>query len=253
MRRNLFLRTVLILSAPAGLAITTRAQAAPPDLNGVWGIYRGGRGADPKLAAPPAGPLALKPEYAKPYEARRAEEAEAARRGEQLANRSVQCLPYGMPAMMAVAVYPVEIIQTPKQVTIVAEAFSEVRRVYLDRPQEAAGDVAPGYYGRSVGHWDGDALMVDTVGIKTSVGGYRGMPHSDQMRISERFKLVAPDVLHDDITIGDPVVLEKPVVYTIAYKRLPNYEMVEFVCDNNREFVDEKGIVRMRVQGEKKP
>src|SRR5215469_7331081 len=123
MRRNLFLRTVLILSAPS-FAITALAQAAPPDLNGVWGIYRGGRGSDPKLAAPPSGPLVLKPEYAKPYEARRAEESEAARRGEQLANRSVQCLPYGMPTMMAVAVYPVEIIQTPKQVTIVAEAFS---------------------------------------------------------------------------------------------------------------------------------
>ncbi|HEY2842142.1 MAG TPA: hypothetical protein VGJ09_00770 [Bryobacteraceae bacterium] len=245
-------RTVLVLGWLAGIPIMG-AQPATPDLNGVWGIYRGGRGGDPKLAAPPPGPLVLKPEYAKPYEARRAAEAEATRRGEQLANRSVQCLPYGMPTMMAVAVYPVEIVQTAKQVTIVAEAFSEVRRVYLDRPQEPIGDVAPGYYGRSVGHWTGDTLMVDTVGIKTSVGGYRGMPHSDQMRISEQFKLVAPDVLHDQITIEDPVVLDKPVTYTIAYKRMPDYEMVEFVCDNNREYVDEKGIVRMRVQGDVKP
>src|SRR6185312_108611 len=119
-------------------------EAGHPDFTGVWGIYRGGRGADPKLAAPPASPLALKPEYAKPYEARRAVEAEAARRGEQLANRSVQCLPYGMPTMMSVAIYPVEIIQTPKQLTFIAEAFSEVRRVYLDRPQEDSADVAPG-------------------------------------------------------------------------------------------------------------
>jgi len=222
--------------------------AAQPDLNGVWGIYRAGRGGDPKLSAPAPGPLVLKPEYAKPYEARRAMEAEAARRGEQLANRSVQCLPYGMPTMMSVAIYPVEIVQTPKQITVIAEAFSEVRRIYLDRPQEKIEDVAPGYYGRSIGHWDGDSLAVDTVGIKTSVAGYRGMPHSEQMRISEQFKLVAPDVLHDQITIEDPVVLEKPFTYTLAYKRLPNYEMVEFVCDNNREYVDEKGVVRMKVQ-----
>jgi hypothetical protein len=150
--------------------------------------------------------------------------------------------------MMSVAVYPVEIVQTPRQVTIISEAFSEVRRVYLDRPQAPLDDVAPGYYGRSVGHWDGDTLVVDTIGIKTSVSGYRGMPHSEQMRISERFQLVAPDFLHDQITIDDPVVLEKPMTYTLAYQRVPNYEMVEFVCDNNREYVDEKGVVRMRVK-----
>ena len=44
-----------------------------------------------------------------------------------------------------------------------------------------------------------------------------------------------------------PGVLEKPVTYTLAYKRMPNYEMVEFVCDNNREYVDEKGVVRLQV------
>ncbi|HEY7391953.1 MAG TPA: hypothetical protein VH640_25780 [Bryobacteraceae bacterium] len=223
--------------------------AGSPDLTGVWGIYRGGRGADPKLAPPPASPLLLKPEYARPYEARRAAEAEAAKRGEQLANTSVLCVPYGVPTMMSVAVYPVEIIETAKQVTIIGEAFSEVRRVYLDRPQEKPEDVAPGYYGRSVGHWEGDTLVVDTVGIKPSVSGYRGMPHSDRMHITERFYLVATDVLHDQITIDDPVVLEKPITYAVAYKRMPaNYEMVEFVCDNNREYIDDKGVVRLKVQ-----
>jgi hypothetical protein len=222
--------------------------AKPPDLTGVWGIYRGGRGADPKLAAPPATPMVLKPEYAKPYAERRAAEAAAAQRGEQLANTSVLCVPYGVPTMMSVAVYPVEIVQTARQVTIISEAFSEVRRVYLDRQQEKIDDVAPGYYGRSVGHWDAGTLVVDTVGIKPSVSGYRGMPHSGQMRITERFHLAAEDVLHDQITIEDPVVLEKPFTYTVAYKRMPQtYEMVEFVCDNNREYVDENGVVRMKV------
>jgi hypothetical protein len=223
--------------------------SAQTDLTGVWGIYRGGRGADPKFAAPAASPLVLKPEYAKPYEARRALEADSAKRGEQLANPSVQCVPYGVPSMMAVAVYPVEFIQTAKQVTIIAEAFSEVRRIYLDRAQEKIGDVAPGYYGRSVGHWEGDTLVSDTIGIKSAVSVYRGIPHSDQIRITERFKLLAPDILHDQITIEDPVVLEKPVTYTVAYKRMqPDYEMVEFVCDNNREYVDDKGVVRMKVR-----
>ena len=183
-----------------------------------------------------------------PYEARRAAEAAASARGEQLATSGSQCVPCGVPTMMSVAIYPMEIIQSPKQVTIISEAFSEVRRVYLDRPQAKIEDVAPGYYGRSVGHWDGNLLVVDTVGIKSSASGYRGMPHSDQMRITERFKLVQPDYLQDQISIEDPVVLEKPVTYTLAYKRVPDYEMVEFVCDNNREYVDENGIVRMKVR-----
>jgi hypothetical protein len=227
-------------------ALAAAQSAKTPDLTGVWSPGLG-RGADPKLAPPPAGPLVLKPEYAKPYEARRALEAAANQRGEQLANSGAQCIPYGVPTMMAIAVYPVEFIQTPRQVTIISEAFSEVRRVYMDRPQEKLDDVAPGYYGRSAGRWDGDTLVVDTIGIKPTVAGYRGMPHSEQMHVTERIKLMSPDVLHDGITIEDPVVLEKPVTYTLAYKRVPNYEMVEFVCDNNREYIDEKGVVRLKV------
>lgn len=223
-------------------------SAKTPDLTGVWGPFKGGKGPNAKFAPPPAGQLLLKPEYAKPYEARRAKEAESNQRGEQLATAGSQCIPYGVPTMMSVAIYPVEIIQTSKQVTIISEAFSEVRRVYLDRPQAKLEDVAPGYYGRSVGRWEGDTLVVDTIGIKPAVNGYRGMPHSDQMRVTEHFHLVAPDILHDQITIDDPVVLEKPMVYTLAYTRMPGYEMVEFVCDNNREYIDEKGIVRLKVK-----
>ena len=158
------------------------------------------------------------------------------------------CVPYGVPTMMSVAVYPVEFIQTPKQITIISEAFSEVRRIYMDKPQAKIDEVPPGYYGRSVGRWDGDTLVVDTVGIKDTVQ-YQRIPHSDQMRITERIRLAAPNILHDQITIEDPVVLEKPITYTLAYSRMPDYEMVEFVCDNNREYVDANGVVRMRTRG----
>ena len=245
------MKTILLYSIAflqiAPIALQAQSSVNPPDLTGVWAPYRGGRGADPKFAAPAAGPLVLKAEYAKPYEEKRAREADANKRGEQLASGAVQCVPYGMPTMMSVASYPAEFVQTPKQITIVTEAFSEVRRVYMNVPQEKIEDVAPGFYGRSVGHWDGDTLVVDTVGIKPTIPGYRGMPHSDQMRISERIRMLTPDYLHDQITINDPVVLEKPVTYTLAFKRLPSYEMVEFVCENNREYVDEKGVVRLQV------
>jgi hypothetical protein len=243
-----FLRLVLFATLSAAFFSSfVYGQSNSPDFSGAWGPYRGGRGADAKLAPPPATPLAMKPEYAKAYEARRAAEAAANSRGEPLATASSACVPYGMPSMMSVAVYPIEIIQTPRQVTIIAEAFSEVRRVYIGKPQQKIDDVPPGYYGRSVGRWEGDTLVIDTVGIKESVQ-YQRMPHSDQMHISERMRLVAPDVLHDQITIEDPVVLEKPYTYTLAYRRMPDYEMVEFVCDNNREYVDDQGVVRLKVR-----
>jgi hypothetical protein len=236
----------LLPMAPA--MVLAQSAANSPDLTGVWGIYRGGPGADPKFRPPAPSPLVLKPEYDKPYQERRAKESEAAKRGEQLDNSSARCVPYGVPTMMSVAIYPIEIIQSPKQVTIISEAFSEVRRVYLDRPQWKIEDVPPGYYGRSVGHWEGDTLVVDTVGIKPTVSGYRGIPHSAQMHVTDRIRLLSPEILHDQITIEDPVVLEKPVVYTVAFKKMAaDYEMVEFVCDNNREYVDENGIVRLKL------
>jgi hypothetical protein len=246
--RMLIVTTAAALVASQGAGITTRAQStSPPNVAGTWVPMGSGRGVDPKFAPAPAGPIVLKPEYAKTYEARRAAEADATRRGEPPASAAVLCNPYGMPRMMAVASYPIEILPTPRQITIITEAFSEVRRVYLDQPQLPIDEVPPGYYGHSVGRWEGDTLVIDTIGIKDSVPGYNGMPHSSQMRIVERMRLVAPDILHDQITIEDPVVLEKPLIYTLGYRRLLNYKMVEFVCENNREYVDDQGRVRMRL------
>ena len=238
-----------LLVVGIALAISPHAQStARPMLTGTW-VPLGGRGADPKVAPPPAGPIVLKPEYAKAYQEARAADAVAAKRGEPVASAALNCVPYGMPRMMSVASYPIEILETAGQITIITEAFSEVRRVFMDQPQLPIDEVPPGFYGHSVGRWEGDTLVVDTVGIKESLGGYQNMPHSDRMRITERMRLIAPDVLHNQITINDPVVLEKPVVYTLAYRKMPGYKMVEFVCDNNREYLDANGVVRMRTRG----
>ena len=241
------MKTAMTCVALLLFAATANGQTAPPDLAGVWAPSNAISVADTALRPPPT-PLTLKPEYASPYEARRKVEAEAAARGEPIAGNAVACVPYGMPRMMSVALYPIEILPTPGQITIVTEAFSEVRRIYMNKPQLPIDDVPPGYYGHSVGRWEGDTLVVDTVGIKTSVPAYQNMPHSERMRITERIRLAAANLLHDQITIDDPIVLEKPVTYTLVYRKMPGYEMVEFVCDNNREFIDEKGGTHLRVR-----
>ena len=74
---NKIASVMIALGGAFSLAAQAQSQAKPPDLSGVWAVYRGERGGDPKLAPTEAGPLALKPEYAKPYAARRAIEAEA--------------------------------------------------------------------------------------------------------------------------------------------------------------------------------
>ncbi|MGH8259378.1 MAG: hypothetical protein ACREUG_06770, partial [Steroidobacteraceae bacterium] len=238
----------------ASWAAGSQAKAAPAawahqpvDLDGTWQRYGFfGRKVDRRYAAPPDGRLLLKPAYAKAYNARtKADEASDAQ-GKPIAGAGVDCLPYGMPQMMS-AIYPLEILQTPGQVTIIAEAFSEVRRIYLGEPQEKAGDAPPGYYGHAVGHWEGKTLVVDTIGIKDSVLGYEGMPHSDRMRIEERLWLVSPDILHDRITVTDPVTLEKPWTFTFAYQRMKGYHMQEYVCENNHEYLDDKGITHIRM------
>jgi hypothetical protein len=233
-----------------GVDETLLAQrAGAPDITGVWVPLGAGRGVDRAVAPPPPGPVVLKAPFAREFEARRQADAEATKRGEPPVSGAVLCSPYGMPRMMAVASYPVEFLQTPGQITIVTEAFSEVRRVFMDQPQLPIDEVPPGYYGHSVGRWENGVLVIDTVGIRTTVPGYQNIPHSDQMRIRERVRLVTADILHDEITIADPEVLEQPVVYTLAYRRMPGYEMVEFVCENNREYVDAQGKVRMRLGG----
>jgi hypothetical protein len=250
--RRHFASSIALLAAAWAFVLNTPTPAqspAAPSIAGAWEPFTGGRGGAAAGAPPPATPLVLKPEYAKRYDAQRAADAEATRRGEPPPSAAVVCMPYGMPRMMSVASYPVEILQTPGQLTIITEAFSEVRRVYLNQPQLPIDEIPPGYYGHSVGRWENDTLVVDTAGIKPSVPGYQNMPHSDRMRITERIRLASPDVLHDQITIDDPVVLEKPVTYTHAYRRLKDYKMVEFVCENNREYIDEQGRVRLRLGG----
>jgi hypothetical protein len=170
---------------------------------------------------------------------------EADAKGQPIATNAVACLPEGMPGMMT-ATFPMEILQSRGQITIIEEAYTQVRRILMDRPQQAIDDIEPGFYGHSVGRWEGDTLVVDTIGIKESVR-YQNVPHSKEMRIAERMRFVAPDVLWNEITITDPTAFEKPWTFTFAYQRMKDYTLLEYICEDNREFADDQGRQKIRV------
>lgn len=218
------------------------AQAEHPDFSGSWERYRGppSGGGPPPESDPP-----LRAAFRADWQARRDAARAAEARGEPIATGYVHCLPDGMPSMMS-GPFPLEILQGRQQMNIAQEAYSQVRRIYFDKPQAALEDIELGFYGRSVGTWDGDTLVIDTIGLKDYVR-FRDVPHTPNMRIVERMRLVAPDILWDEITIEDPEVLEKPWTTTFAYKRMPGYEIIEYVCEDNREYADESGVTRLRL------
>jgi hypothetical protein len=120
-----------------------------------------------------------------------------------------------------------------EQVTIVQEAYNQVRRIYLDEEPPAPEDAEPRFAGNSGAHWEGDTLVVETTGVKDYVG-YRNVPHSMEMRIVERISLLPDrDYMQNEITVFDPDYLTEPWSWTWMYKRWAGYRMQEYVCEEN--------------------
>ena len=239
------------LALGALLALVGAGAAAPAvarsDLTGTWERYPapGEKAADPRYApsAIPAPPL--KPEYQGPWDIQQKKLAARIEEGQPAGDNYVHCIPDGMPAMM-MGMFPMEIIQRPEQINITQEAFNQTRRIYMNQPLPAWDAIDPSFFGRSVGHWDGDTLVVETTGVKDYVT-FRWAPHSESMKITERISLLAPDYLKDEITVQDDH-LRAPWVWSWTFHRLKDYKIQEYVCENNREYVDEKGNTRLRLE-----
>lgn len=243
------------------------AMAKLPDFNGVWEVGLGGGGGGRAAAAPVAGrgvadgagrapaagaaPAAgrgrggagrgagpsLTPEYAAKAKAQPPSNADA-----QTAN----CLPPGLPAIMNQP-YPIEFIVTPGKLTLVIEAYTQVRHIYTDgRPMPTDPD--PNFYGYSVGHWDGDTLVVESAGFAQVPRGLN-FPYSNKMRVQERFHLSDPDTMTIETTITDPEALTTPYsMGSRTLKRHRSWTIAEYICEeNNRNFVDAEGKAGVRL------
>ena len=150
------------------------------------------------------------------------------------------CLPHGMPQMMTAATYPIEIFQSAKDIAFVHELQRNYRIIHLDRGHLAADDITPNYMGDSVGHWEGDTLVVDTIGLsKKTTFDMLGAPHTDQLHTVERYRLLNPNQFEILITIDDPGTFSHPWTERVTYKRVkPGDEVMEYIClDGNRNAV----------------
>jgi hypothetical protein len=244
-----------------GSSRSSASVAGQPDFSGIWERYTPPRDPNASLsrATPGVGgglgptfggsPPPLRPELVAAYEADLRMRQDAERRGEPIPSASAQCIPEGMPGMM-IALFPMEVLQTRGQLTIVQEAFSQIRRIYIGEDPPAIEDAEPTFFGHSGAKWEGDTLVVETVGIKENVR-YRNAPHSAAMRIVERMRMLAADRFENEITIVDPEYLTEPWSWTWTYQRKPGYKMYEYVCEDNREFADpDTGAQRMRFRNE---
>jgi hypothetical protein len=148
------------------------------------------------------------------------------------------CMPSGVPAFMLAAVEPIHILQTPKQVTMIFSGDAQVRRIYLDVPHSSKP--APSWHGESVGHYEGDTLVVDTVGLndKTFIDNYR-TPHIDKLHVVERFKLIDDGkTLEVAFRVEDPDTFYRPWSAMGRLRRVAMPMHEEACAENNQNLFD---------------
>jgi len=266
-------RPVLAVGIVAGLSLAAAAlapavaadEAAIPNFaaNSNVGWVASGKGFGVDFVAPASGPGPVTNDPAYPYYTN----AEAARLGkrptyrvadltnpilkpwavEQMkrANDEVlagkipftadsRCYPAGVPSWLLFPANQVRFIQTPKEVVMIWQQDTQIRRVYLDVPHSENPQLS--WYGESVGHYEnGDTLVVDTVGQndKTFVDNYR-TPHSTQLHVIERFKLIdGGRTIEVNIHVEDPGAYNTPWNAIQRFRRTEDSPMPEMVCAEN--------------------
>ena len=157
------------------------------------------------------------------------------------------CLPSGAPRVMF-APFPIEILETRGQVTIIQESMSQTRRIFTDGRSHPA-DLEPTWNGHSIGKWEGDTLVVDTVGVRDdTVLDSRNVPHSDAMHLIERIRRTAPDTLEYTYTVDDPKAFSQPFSGKKTYRYRPDWQVLDWICENNRESINEAGETVQRLK-----
>lgn len=234
---------LLAMGASQMRAATATVPTGPGSLSGIWvnADYKGtGQYSERQRAIHTADgkPPPLLPGPAKLLEQRFKDADE----GKIFANTLADCLPGGVPEMDFGAAYPVQILETPGQVTMLYEEQNHFRIIRLNAKHQVDPD--PSFMGDSVGHWDGDTLVVDTIGLNDQTTlDMVGTPHSDALHVIERFRRIALNKLQIDVTIDDKKTFSRPWHTKVTYRAAgPDTQMAEYICENNHNGADKNGF-----------
>lgn len=154
--------------------------------------------------------------------------------GKIIPTTTQECKPDGWPTVGDVP-YPFQILQTPKETLFLHEADYQVRHIRMSGTHSAT--FKPNWFGDSVGKWDGDTLVIDTVGLsKQGQINWDGVPHTDQMHVESRYRVTAPGQMELTMTITDPGTLTRPWIVVKHFRRVNERKLMEYVCaENNRD------------------
>ena len=252
-----------LLAAAAVLSLAAAARAEMPspvpDWKGVWNPHERNM-FDPAAFTDPrnngrtsAADIREFPPYKPEWEARYAQKLKDNAAGIP-GDPTASCRPGGMPRIMTTP-YPMEFVIEPDRVVILMEISSQVRRIFTDgRKHPAPEDLDPSYMGHSIGHWEGDTLVVDTVGMRgDTVYDVSAAMHSDKVHEVERIRRISATQMEDLMTIEDPVAFTRPWIVRRTYDLHPDWQITEYVCeDNNRNPIKEDGTTETGVIRAKK-
>ena len=145
---------------------------------------------------------------------------------------------FGVPVFLLFGGQPIYFVQSPKEVLMIYEGDQQIRRIYLNAPHSK--NPKPSWYGESVGHYEGDTLVVDTIGMnnKTVVDSYR-TPHTEKLHVTERWRLVnGGKTLEANIVVDDPDTFVQPWSSVQRYQRGEQTLSEEVCAENNQHLFD---------------
>ncbi len=213
-------------AAPQSKPAKTQAAASTPDFSGVWFIEEYHRTLLPK-EDPPFQPWAAELFKQRDYDNTHHDPDKAI-------DPTERCIPPGIPRTMGQP-FPWEIVQARDRIIMIFEYQALVRQIFMDGRGHPS-DLEPTYMGHAIGKFEGDTLVVDTVGFNDKTWlDPMGLPHSDAMHVIERIRRLDHDTLEDQYTIDDPKAYTKPWTATKIFKLKPDWQIQEYVCAENNK------------------
>jgi hypothetical protein len=147
---------------------------------------------------------------------------------------SERCLPHGVLGSMLPNI-PFKIVETPGLTLILTEQLTQFRQIFTDGRGFPA-DMQPAWFGYSIGHWEGETFVIETAGFNDQTWlDDSGHPNTEAMRTQERFRRTDFGHMTVEVVVDDPKAYTKPWSVTIPMELMPDTELIEDVCDNEKD------------------